>query len=187
MTTSRIGRKPVVIPSGVDIKIQDQKILAKGPKGQISLALHPFVKVVLEDKNIKVHPNAECGRVTSANTKLYRSITGTMRANIDNAIYGVTHGFEKKLALVGVGYRAQVKGKILSLSLGFSHPTDFHVPEGITIETPTQTDIVIKGIDKKLVGQVAAKIREIRCPEPYKGKGVRYANETIELKETKKK
>ena len=186
MTTSRIGRKPVVIPSGVDIKIKDQTLSAKGPKGQLSLSLHPFVEVSVKEGHINLQ-HAKCGKVTGLETKLYRAIVGTSRAKIQNMIQGITHGFELKLALVGVGYRAQVKGKVLSLSLGFSHPTDFSVPEGITIETPTQTEVVIKGIDKHLVGQVAAKIRSIRAPEPYKGKGVRYANEIIELKETKKK
>ncbi|OGT41621.1 MAG: 50S ribosomal protein L6 [Gammaproteobacteria bacterium RIFCSPHIGHO2_12_FULL_37_34] len=186
MTTSRIGRKPVVIPSGVDIKIQDQTLSAKGPKGQLSIALHPFVQVTMKDGHINLQ-HAQCGKITGLETKLYRSIVGTARATIQNVIHGITHGFERRLALVGVGYRAQAKGKILSLSLGFSHPTDFVVPEGVVVETPTQTDILIKGIDKRLVGQVAAKIRSIRKPEPYKGKGVRYTNEIIELKETKKK
>lgn len=186
MTTSRIGRKPVTIPSGVEIKIQDQQLSTKGPKGQLSLSLHPFVEATVKEGHVSLQ-HATTGKVTGLDTKLYRSIVGTSRAMIQNMIQGVTQGFERRLSLVGVGYRAQVKGKVLSLSLGFSHPTDFSVPEGITIEAPTQTEIVIKGIDKRLVGQVAAKIRSIRAPEPYKGKGVRYANETIELKETKKK
>lgn len=188
MSTSRIGRKPVAVPSGVEVKIQDQKLSAKGPKGNLSVALHPFVHVTHESNEIKIAPNTEAKRkITGASKKLYRSIAGTLRAKINSIVQGVSHGFERKLVLVGVGYRAQSKGKILSLSLGFSHPTDFTVPEGITIETPTQTEIVIKGVSKELVGQVAAKIRSIRGPEPYKGKGIRYANEIIELKETKKK
>lgn len=188
MSTSRIGRKPVTVPSGVEIKIQDQKLSVKGPKGHLTITLHPFVHVTVESNQIKVHPNSENERtITGSSNKLYRSIAGTVRANIYNIIHGVTHGFERKLALVGVGYRAQAKGKVLSLSLGFSHPTDFSVPEGVIVETPTQTEIVIKGVNKELVGQVAAKIRSIRGPEPYKGKGVRYVNEVIELKETKKK
>ena len=188
MTTSRIGRKPVNIPSGVDVKIQAEIMSVKGPKGQMSIPLHPFVKVVMESNQIKVHPNGDGDlKITGASAKLYRSIAGTIRAKIYNIVEGVTHGFERKLMLVGVGYRAQAKGKILSLSLGYSHPTDFAVPEGITIETPTQTEIIIKGVNKILVGQVAAQIRSIRGPEPYKGKGVRYANEIIEIKETKKK
>jgi large subunit ribosomal protein L6 len=188
MSTSRIGRKPVEIPSGVEIKIQDQKFTAKGPKGQLLLDLHSFVQVVVEGNLIKVHPNADGDLlITGAATKLYRSIAGTTRANIYNLIHGVTHGFESKLMLVGVGYRAQLKGKVLSLSLGYSHPTDFDVPEGLTIETPTQTEIIIKGTSKELVGLVAATIRSMRGPEPYKGKGVRYANEVIKIKEVKKK
>lgn len=188
MSTSRIGRKPVAVPTGVDVKIHDQKITIKGPKGQLEMVLHPFVHVSIDNKEIKVSQNSKDGHViTGKSTKVYRAIAGTVRANINNIIYGVTHGFERKLSLVGVGYRAQSKGKVLSLSLGFSHPTDFDVPVGITIETPTQTEIIIKGASKELVGLVASKIRSIRSPEPYKGKGVRYSNEVIEIKETKKK
>jgi large subunit ribosomal protein L6 len=187
-TTSRIGRKPVIIPSGVEVKIQDQKLAVKGPKGNLSVALHPFVHVLVEKNEIKIEPNTESRKlITGKSVKLYRSIAGTMRANIHNVVQGVSQGFERKLLLVGVGYRAQAKGKVLSLSLGFSHPTDFSVPEGVTIETPTQTEILVKGANKELVGLVAAQIRSIRGPEPYKGKGVRYANEVIEIKETKKK
>jgi large subunit ribosomal protein L6 len=188
MSTSRIGRKPVAIPSGVEAKIQAESLSVKGPKGQLSMPLHPFVHVTIEGSEIKIHPNGDNVRIiTGASKKLYRSIAGSMRARINNIVQGVAHGFERKLLLVGVGYRAQAKGKVLSLSLGFSHPTDFKVPDGITIETPTQTEILVKGISKELVGLVAANIRSIRSPEPYKGKGVRYANEVIELKETKKK
>src|SRR3990167_3103950 len=187
MLSSRIGRKPVVIPSGVEVKIQDLKLSVKGPKGFLAVDLHPLVKVTFESNQIKVCLDTEgdINKITGANTKLYRAIAGTTRATIYNLVHGVTQGFEVKLTLFGVGYRAQAKGKILSLSLGFSHPTDFSVPEGITVETPTQTEIVIKGINKELVGRVASKIRSIRSPEPYKGKGVRYANEIVELKETK--
>lgn len=188
MQTSRIGRKPVAVPAGVEVKIQDQTLSVKGPKGHLSIALHPYVHVSVEDSQIKVQPNADNNMIiTGPSTKLYRSIAGTIRASIYNLVHGVTHGFERKLLLVGVGYRAQAKGKILSLSLGFSHPTDFPVPEGVTIETPTQTEILVKGVNKELVGLVAAQIRRIRLPEPYKGKGIRYANEVIEIKETKKK
>lgn len=186
--TSRIGRKPVVIPTGVDVKLHAKEISVKGPKGQLSVDTHPFVHVVIENNEIKVRPNTNADQViTGSSMKLYRSIAGTIRANIYNMIHGVTQGFERKLVLVGVGYRAQAKGKVVSLSLGFSHPTDFNVPEGVTVETPTQTEIIIKGFNKQLVGLVASQIRRIRGPEPYKGKGVRYANEIIELKETKKK
>src|SRR3990167_7378969 len=149
MTTSRIGRQPIVIPSGVEVKVQNQKLSAKGPKGQLSMQLHRFVQVTVNDRHINLKHYEQCGKITGLETKLYRSIVGTSRAAIQNIISGITHGFERKLALVGVGYRAQLKGKMLSLSLGFSHPTDFAVPEGITIETPTQTEIIIKGIDKR--------------------------------------
>lgn len=188
ITTSRIGRKPVEVPKGVEVKIQGETLSVKGPKGSMTLHLHPFVDVALADGHVSVTPNAEKRKnITGTNIKLYRSIAGTVRANIANGIHGVTHGFERKLTLVGVGYRAQAKGKSVSLSLGYSHPTNYELPEGITVETPTQTEILIKGMDKELVGKVAAQIRAIRGPEPYKGKGVRYANEHIEIKETKKK
>ena len=188
ISTSRVGRKPVVIPTGVDVKITGQTLSAKGPKGQQTIELHPFVTVSVDKNQITVQPSAKGDHViTGSKTKLYKSIAGTVRSNINNAINGVAKGFERKLVMVGVGYRAQGKGKVLSLSLGFSHPTEFKVPEGITIETPSQTEVIIKGSNKELVGLVAAQIRSIRPPEPYKGKGVRYADEVIELKETKKK
>tara|TARA_R110000868_G_scaffold253035_1_gene509751 strand:- start:818 stop:1411 length:594 start_codon:yes stop_codon:yes gene_type:complete len=187
-TTSRVGRKPVAIPSGVDVKIQGGAIAFKGPKGLISLPLHDFVKVELADGFINVSPDPEKRKnLTGVNIKLYRSIAGTMRANIANGVHGVAQGFERKLTLVGVGYRAQAKGKVVALSLGFSHPTNYDIPEGIVVETPTQTEIVIKGSSKELVGQVASQIRAIRPPEPYKGKGVRYSDEQVVIKETKKK
>lgn len=188
MSTSRIARKPIVIPTGVEVKITADSLSAKGPKGNLSIPLHPYVQVAKEDNHLKVRLNTEHEKnITGASRKLYRSIAGTVRANINNLVTGVSKGYERKLVLVGVGYRAQSKGKVLGLSLGYSHPTDFPVPEGVTIETPTQTEIIVKGADKKLVGLVAAKIRSTRGPEPYKGKGIRYANEVIELKETKKK
>jgi large subunit ribosomal protein L6 len=188
ITTSRIGRKPVAVPAGVDVKLQGETMLVKGPKGHLTVDLHPFVKVSMADGFLTVTPDAEKRKnITGINIKLYRSIAGTVRANISNGIHGVSQGFERRLTLVGVGYRAQSKGKVVALSLGFSHPTDYSVPEGITVETPTQTEIVIKGASKELVGQVASQIRSIRGPEPYKGKGVRYSNETVEIKETKKK
>lgn len=187
-TTSRIGRKPVEVPKGVDVKIQGESMSVKGPKGLLTVNIHPFVNVKLADGFITVAPDEEKRKnITGTNIKLYRSIAGTVRANINNSIHGVTHGFERKLVLVGVGYRAQAKGKSIALSLGYSHPTSYDLPEGVTAETPTQTEILIKGADKKLVGEAAAQIRAIRGPEPYKGKGVRYANEVIEIKETKKK
>lgn len=188
MTTSRIGRKPVVVPAGVDIKIHDGQFTAKGSKGQLSMPLHEFVVVTKEGSEINVRLNTDENQIiTGKRIKLYRAIAGTVRANIFNLVHGVSQGFERKLSMVGVGYRAQAKGKVLSLSLGFSHPTDYDVPEGITIETPTQTEILIKGADKQKVGLVASEIRKIRSPEPYKGKGVRYADEVVEIKETKKK
>lgn len=188
MSTSRIARRPISIPSGVEVKIKDAILSAKGPKGNLSINLHPYVKVSHEDNQLNIRLNTETdGKITGANRKVFRAIAGTIRANINNIITGVSRGYERKLVLVGVGYRAQAKGKVLALSLGFSHPTDFNVPEGVTIETPTQTEILVKGANKELVGLVAAKIRSTRGPEPYKGKGIRYANEVIELKETKKK
>lgn len=186
--TSRIGRKPITIPSGVDVKLDKQTMSIKGPKGTLAVQIHPYVNVSIESNTITLQPNTEKkSTITGAAKKLYRSIHGTMRANINNVIHGVTKGFEEKLLLVGVGYRAQAKGKVLALSLGHSHPVEFQVPAGITIETPTQTEILVKGASKEDVGQAAAEIRRKRGPEPYKGKGVRYANEVIELKETKKK
>ncbi len=187
-STSRVGRKPVPIPAGVEAKVQDQVLLVKTSKGQFSFPLHPFVEVKIEEGHVKVLLAPKRKKpITGPNKKLYKSIAGTTRAQIYNLIHGVNKAFERKLLLVGIGYRAQAKGKILSLSLGFSHPTDFNVPEGIVIETPSQTEIIVKGASKELVGRTAAKIRAIRGPEPYKGKGIRYADETIELKETKKK
>lgn len=186
--TSRVGRKPIAVPTGVEIKMLDAKMSAKGPKGNLTIALHPYVDVTVDKTEIKISPRKNLGKgITGQSKKLYRAIAGTVRANINNLIDGVNKGFERKLTLVGVGYRAQGKGKVLSLSLGFSHPTDFNVPEGITIETPSQTEIIVKGASKELVGLCAAQIRSIRSPEPYKGKGVRYSDEVIELKETKKK
>ena len=186
--TSRIGRAPVVIPTGVEVKLDKNHLAIKGPKGQLELDVHPFVAVNVVDKEISLSPKVEMAKnCRGTKTKLYRSITGTMRAQVANMVKGVTQGFEIKLLLVGVGYRAQMKGKLLGLSLGYSHPVDFDVPAGLTIEAPTQTEILIKGANKDLVGLVAAKIRKLRSPEPYKGKGIRYSNERITLKETKKK
>ncbi len=174
---SRIANKPVELPTGVDIKLDGQNITAKGSIGEMAMAVHPSVRVEQEDKTLTVHA------VTPADVPM----AGTMRSLLNNLIVGVSKGFEKKLELVGVGYRAQAKGKSLNLSLGFSHPVDYLVPEGITIETPSQTEIVIKGYDKQRVGQVAAEIRAFRPPEPYKGKGVKYSDERIIRKEAKKK
>jgi|SRR5579883_102542 len=188
MATSRVGRKPVTIPSGVEVKLQGQDLLIKGPKGQYAVPLHPSVKVEVEDnKQVKILASNDGYCRTGSGSKLRNSITGTLRAKIHNIVHGVTKGFERKLVLVGVGYRAQAKGKTLNLTIGYSHPVVIEAPEGVTFETPSQTEILVKGIDKHMVGHAAAKIRAVRSPEPYKGKGIRYANESIVLKETKKK
>lgn len=186
--TSRVGRKPVSLPKGVDIKVNGTDLIIKGPKGESKFHLDPLVEVQVENNELTVKYNSVKRHIrTGTGSKRRRSIAGTVRSRIDSIIRGVTTGFERKLVLVGVGYRAQAKGKVLGLTLGFSHPVDFPIPAGITVETPSQTEIIIKGIDKHLVGHTASKIRAIRCPEPYKGKGVRYADEIISLKETKKK
>ena len=188
MVTSRVGRKPVAVPAGVDIKVQGQSLHIKGPKGQSTFAVHPSVLVQLEGGFIKVELSSTKSYCRSGSgLKLNKSITGTARSKIANLVQGVSKGFERKLALVGVGYRAQVKGKELHLSIGYSHPVIITAPEGITIETPNQTEIIVKGVDNHLVGHIASKIRAAREPEPYKGKGIRYVNEIIILKETKKK
>lgn len=178
---SRVGKQPILLPPGVSVTINGQQVAAKGKNGVAELLVHAFVTVQQEGNELKVAP-----QVLSNDAK-YRTMTGTMRALLNNLVIGVNQGFERKLQLVGVGYRAQVQGETLNLSLGFSHPVEFKIPAGITIQTPTPTEVLIKGVDKQQVGEVAAKIRAHRPPEPYKGKGVRYANETIILKETKKK
>ena len=174
---SRVANNPVTLPSGVEVKINGQNINVKGPKGALSLDVHRAVTVNQEDNTLRFAPR----------TKHDRAMAGTMRALVNNMVLGVSNGFERKLELRGVGYRAQSQGKVLNLTLGFSHPVNFDVPEGVSIETPSQTEILVKGIDKQQVGQVAAKIRGYRPPEPYKGKGVRYADEQVLLKEAKKK
>jgi large subunit ribosomal protein L6 len=176
---SRIAKYPVDLPQGVEVTLGDAEISIKGPLGTLSQFLLPDVKVQREGGQIicradKNAPNAD-------------AMSGTMRALVNNMVIGVTKGFEKKLSLVGVGYRAQAQGRKLNLTLGFSHPVVHEMPDGIKVETPTQTEILIKGIDKQVVGQVAAEIRAYRSPEPYKGKGVRYADEVVVIKETKKK
>jgi large subunit ribosomal protein L6 len=176
---SRIAKAPVTIPSGVDIKLDGNKMTVKGSKGQLSHILSSSVNVDIADNVIQMQWDKDNKEATAQ--------AGTARAILNNMVTGVSAGFEKKLTLIGVGYRAQAKENILSLSLGFSHPVDFEVPAGITVETPTQTEIVLKGTDKQLVGEVAAKIRAYRPPEPYKGKGVRYADEHVVRKEAKKK
>jgi len=173
----RLARTPVVLPKGVEVRLEGQSVYVKGPKGELNLSVHTDVKVEQSEDGIKLSPVGETGRVMS----------GTMRALVNNMVLGVTNGFERKLELVGVGYRAQAQGKKLNLALGFSHPVEVQMPEGVSVETPSQTEILIKGIDKQLVGQTAAKIRAWRPPEPYKGKGVRYSDEYVLRKEAKKK
>jgi large subunit ribosomal protein L6 len=178
---SRVGKKPIPVPVGVDVTIEGQHVALKGKKGAAELYVHPWVAVQRDGTELKISAH----EIT--NDGKHRAMTGTMRALLNNMVIGVTQGFERKLQLVGVGYKAQVQGNVLSLTLGFSHPVEFKVPEGIAIETPVQTEIIIRGVDKQQVGEVAAKIRAYRPPEPYKGKGVRYTDETIILKEAKKK
>jgi len=176
---SRIAKSPISIPKGVDITLSGSSVSVKGPKGQMSMDIHPSVECKQDGDVINMVPHVE--------DKPSWAMSGTMRAIVSNMVTGVSEGFQKKLELVGVGYRAQAKGKVLNLALGFSHPVDFNVPEGITIETPSQTEVIVSGCDKQAVGQVAAEIRAFRPPEPYKGKGVKYADEQIIRKEAKKK
>jgi len=176
---SRIAKKPVPVPAAVEVTENGQQITVKGPKGSLQHDVHALVEMKLEDGEMNFSPRDE--------SKAANALAGTTRALVSNLVVGVTDGFEKKLELVGVGYRAQAKGKVLNLTLGFSHPVDYEVPEGVTIETPSQTEIILKGTDKQRVGQVAAEIRAFRPPEPYKGKGVRYADEVVVRKEAKKK
>jgi len=173
---SRIAKAPIELPSGVEIKIADGEVSVKGPKGNLVQKLHPNVSLEQEDNSITVKP-ANDSSIPMA---------GTFRSLVNNMVVGVSDGFEKKLTLVGVGYRAQMQGDKLNLALGYSHPIEYAAPEGITIEAPTQTEVVVKGCDKQRVGQVASEIRAFRPPEPYKGKGVRYANERVVRKEAKK-
>ncbi|MCD9029883.1 50S ribosomal protein L6 [Luteimonas sp. BDR2-5] len=173
---SRVAKKPIALPKGVELNIQPESVSVKGPKGTLSLAKPADIEIRIEDGNA----------LLSANDPSQIALTGTLRAIVANMVHGVSQGFERKLDLVGVGYRAAVQGKDLNLSLGFSHPVVFQAPEGITITTPTQTEILVQGADKQQVGEVAAKIRSFRPPEPYKGKGVKYSDETIIRKEAKK-
>ncbi|MCU7842671.1 MAG: 50S ribosomal protein L6 [Candidatus Thiodiazotropha sp. (ex Monitilora ramsayi)] len=176
---SRVAKSPISLPSGVTVKQDGQSLSVKGPKGELGMDIHPSVELSEEDSILTVKPLAE--------DKQSWAMAGTMRALVNNMITGVTQGFERKLQLIGVGYRAQAGGKALNLNLGFSHPIDYPVPEGISIATPSATEIVISGSDKQKVGQVAAEIRAFRPPEPYKGKGVRYDDEHVVRKEAKKK
>ena len=180
---SRIAKAPITVPSGVEVKIDQGQVSAKGPKGELSFSLNPEIELIQEDGvlNVQIAGNQE---KVSKHTK---SMSGTTRAMVSNIITGVSSGFEKHLTIIGVGYRAQAQGKKINLSLGFSHPVEYELPEGVTAETPTQTSIVLKAADKQLLGQVAAEIRAFRPPEPYKGKGVRYADEYVMRKQAKKK
>ncbi len=176
---SRIAKEPIAVPAGVEVSVDGQQITLKSKKGEVKFTVHPTVKVVFEDKTLKVSQAVE--------SKEANMQSGTARALLNNYVTGLDKGFEKHLKLVGVGYRAQAKGKTIGLNLGFSHPVEFALPEGITAETPSQNDIVLKGFDRDLLGQVAANIRKFRAPEPYKGKGIRYADEVVHIKEAKKK
>jgi large subunit ribosomal protein L6 len=176
---SRIGNTPVVLPEKVEVTLGADQISIKGPLGTLSRKLNPQVKIEKVENRVEFKAND--------NSHQADALSGTMRALVANMVTGVTKGFEKKLQLVGVGYRAQAQGDKLNLTLGFSHPVVHPMPQGIKVETPTQTEILIKGMDRQLVGQVAAEVRAYRSPEPYKGKGVRYSGEQVTIKETKKK
>ena len=176
---SRVAKNPVTVPAGVEVKFGTESLTVKGKNGELALPLSNDVKIELND-----------GQLTFAavnDSKHSVAMSGTVRAIVANMVKGVAEGFEKKLQLIGVGYRAQAQGKTLNLSLGFSHPVVYEMPEGITVQTPSQTEIVLTGADKQVVGQVAAEIRAFRPPEPYKGKGVRYVGEVVVMKEAKKK
>lgn len=176
---SRIAKQPVELPKGVEFQQSGNVVTIKGGNGSLSMDLNSEVQIGQDDGVLSVAPRS--------GSKFATAIAGTTRALLANMVTGVSSGFERKLELVGVGYRAQAQGKKLNLTLGFSHPVVYEVPEGISVETPSQTEVIIKGSDKQLVGQVAAEIRRFRPPEPYKGKGVRYADERVVLKEAKKK
>ncbi len=176
---SRVAKNPISVPAGVEVKLDAAAVTIKGPMGSLSHALTGLVKVTLDNNVLQV--------AASGDSRESHAMSGTTRALLANMVLGVSKGFEKKLTLVGVGYRAQAQGNKLNLTLGFSHPVEHQMPEGIKVETPTQTEILIKGMDKQKVGQVAADVRAYRKPEPYKGKGVRYADEVVVIKETKKK
>lgn len=173
---SRVAKNPIKLPSGVDINISGSQLKVKGPKGNLELVLHPGVSLTENDGEYLVKPDGDKNL----------AMAGTFRALVNNMVIGVSEGFQKNLKLIGVGYRVQLQGNKLNLALGFSHPVVYNAPEGITIETPSQTEIIISGCDKQKVGQAAAEIRSFRPPEPYKGKGVRYADERVVRKEAKK-
>ena len=173
---SRVAKNPITLPSGVDININGSELKVKGPKGNLELNLHPSLSLEENDGQYVVKPDSD----------KHLAMAGTFRALVNNMVVGVSDGFQKNLKLIGVGYRAQLQGNKLNLALGFSHPIEYSAPEGIKIETPSQTEIIVSGCDKQKVGQVAAEIRSYRPPEPYKGKGVRYADERVVRKEAKK-
>ena len=176
---SRVANQPVALPKGVEVNLSSGELKVKGPKGELTMPVNSEIEIKVED-----------GTATFAvrsGSRFARAMSGTTRALVQNMVTGVSDGFERKLELVGVGYRAKAQGKSLNLTLGFSHPVDHAIPEGITVETPSQTEVLVKGIDKQKVGQVAADIRSYRPPEPYKGKGVRYSDEHVVRKEAKKK
>ncbi len=176
---SRVANNPITIPKGVEVKKDGMIMVVKGSKGELKHQVHNSVDLEIKENQIKV--------TWDQNDRQAKAQAGTARAIVNNMITGVSQGFEKKLTLIGVGYRAQVKGKVLNLTLGYSHPIDYEIPEGVVIETPSQTEIIVKGKDKQQVGAVSAKIRSYRPPEPYKGKGVRYVDEYVIRKEAKKK
>jgi len=176
---SRVGKMPIAVPTGVDVAITDSQISVKGSLGVLQQTMNPLVSVKNEAGTLSFAPVDESAAANA--------MSGTMRALVANMVNGVSKGFEKKLQLVGVGYRAQAQGQKLNLQIGFSHPVGKEMPAGIKVECPTQTEILIKGSDRQVVGQIAAEVRAIRPPEPYKGKGIRYADEKVSLKETKKK
>ena len=175
---SRVARKPIELPQGVEYKLDGSTVTVKGGKGNLSMNLYPQIAIEQDKQVLEI--------VTQSEDRKVIAMAGTTRALLANMVKGVHEGFEKRLELRGVGYRAQSKGKVVGLTLGFSHPINYEVPEGVTVETPSQTEIVVTGTDKQMVGQVAADIRAYRPPEPYKGKGVRYLNERVIMKEAKK-
>ncbi len=176
---SRVGKSPVSIPAGVDVSIKDDQISVKGSGGTLSLAQNALVKVSSNDGKLSFEPVND--------SREANAMSGTVRQLVNNMVLGVSKGFEKKLTLIGVGFKAAASGSKLNLNVGFSHPVNFEMPAGITVATPTPTEVVIKGADRQVVGQLAAEIRAVRPPEPYKGKGIRYADEKVVIKETKKK
>jgi large subunit ribosomal protein L6 len=176
---SRVAKKPVALPKGVTVTFEERTLKVKGPKGELVREIHPSVNLEVKETSVEFSPALEDQKAVA--------MAGTMRALTNNMVIGVSEGFQRKLELVGVGYRANAQGSLLNLTLGFSHPVQYTVPQGISIETPTQTEILVRGSDKQVLGQVCADIRSYRPPEPYKGKGIRYSDERVVRKEAKKK